>query len=394
MKKISVVVPCYYFAQALKELLEALCYQTILPHEVVIIDSTPTSELKAVLAGFEKKLRFVYNNEKQCFPGEARNKGVLLSSGDVIAFLDSKTTPRKTWLEQGVRYLASHQECVFFGKTQYVAHNRFQDYLQACTYGLKPVETSPGSILMRSTFEKVGGFIEGVRTSDDLEWRDRIKLRGIAYKSPEKATLEYHHISNSLAQEAKRHFVYQLHAAKVAVQLKAKSLVLMSVIIFLTLLLVKWNALVGWDHSPFYIPDVLKKTSLLCLSVSGLYLFMAHFILKAYNPWILRSIFVSSLILMFGLANNWNAYMAKWLEDSVFYIPHITKLYLGLLMFLGIVYRGFVVPLKKSVSLGFLLPFRWLALSGIGMILDVAKFPGYLYGGVLLLILPFRKKKR
>ena len=121
---------------------------------------------------------------------------------------------------------------------------------------------------------------------------------------------------------------------------------------------------------------------------------MAHFILKAYNPWILRSIFVSSLILMFGLANNWNAYMAKWLEDSVFYIPHITKLYLGLLMFLGIVYRGFVVPLKKSVSLGFLLPFRWLALSGIGMILDVAKFPGYLYGGVLLLILPFRKKKR
>ena len=144
--------------------------------------------------------------------------------------------------------------------------------------------------------------------------------------------------------------------------------------------------------SLFYIPDVLKKTSLVCLSVSGLYLFIAHFMLKAYNQWILRAIFVSTLILMFGLANNWNAYMANWLEDSVFYIPHITKLYLTLLLCLGIIYRGFIVPLKKSVSLGFLLPFRWLILSCIGLVLDVAKFPGYLYGGVLLLMLPFRKK--
>ena len=70
------------------------------------------------------------------------------------------------------------------------------------------------------------------------------------------------------------------------------------------------------------------------------------------------------------------------MEDAVLYVPHITKLYVGSLILVSVLYRGIILPLKRKVEPGFLFPFRWIQIGLLGLSLDLIKAPGYLVGAV------------
>jgi hypothetical protein len=80
---------------------------------------------------------------------------------------------------------------------------------------------------------------------------------------------------------------------------------------------------------------------------------------------------------------NWNAVVAKWVEDSVWYIPHITKIFISCVIFTSFIYRGIYFPLKNKIKLNFLFPFNWILVGALGIVLDLVKAPGYLLGGIL-----------
>ena len=74
--------------------------------------------------------------------------------------------------------------------------------------------------------------------------------------------------------------------------------------------------------------------------------------------------------------------MALWVESSIYYVPHITKIYLGSLIFIGIVYRGIFIPLKKGISIQYLFPFYWIWVGIVGFIIDISRIPGYIIGAL------------
>jgi hypothetical protein len=80
---------------------------------------------------------------------------------------------------------------------------------------------------------------------------------------------------------------------------------------------------------------------------------------------------------------NWNAVIAGWMEDAVLYVPHITKMYVGGVILVSMLHRGFFLPLKRKVELGFLFPFRWIQIGMLGLSLDLIKAPGYVVGAVI-----------
>jgi hypothetical protein len=49
-------------------------------------------------------------------------------------------------------------------------------------------------------------------------------------------------------------------------------------------------------------------------------------------------------------------------------------------------HRGFFLPLKRKVELGFLFPFRWIQIGLLGLSLDLVKAPGYIVGAVIGMI--------
>ncbi|MHC9543672.1 MAG: glycosyltransferase family 2 protein [Vulcanimicrobiota bacterium] len=89
--KISVVIPTYNIENYIRNTLMSVMNQTVLPHEVIVIDDGSTDSTPDIIREMEKEalpslLRLIRQNNSG--PGAARNKVIIESTGKWIAFLD------------------------------------------------------------------------------------------------------------------------------------------------------------------------------------------------------------------------------------------------------------------------------------------------------------------
>ncbi len=89
------------------------------------------------------------------------------------------------------------------------------------------------------------------------------------------------------------------------------------------------------------------------------------------------------VVLTTGLVYKWNLIFAHFNVNSVFYIPHITKIYVSSLLLLSVIFRGIIRPLRRNVEWSFIFPFKWVLIGLLGVALDIVKAPGYIWGGML-----------
>ena len=186
----------------------------------------------------------------------------------------------------------------------------------------------------------------------------------------------------------KKYILSSYHNTRAAILSDRRDAYLSAFLVFLTLLLTKWNHLIGgWNNNPLYIPHVTK---LYLLSIS--FFFTIYTTLRLIFQFVdLGRIFSLTLkltitILFTGLVIKWNEVFAGWVEEAVWYIPHITKIYVCSLGLSSIIYRGLIMPRKRGVSTDYLFPLRWIVVGMLGLILDVAKAPGIFIGAVVGLI--------
>src|SRR5438552_4956137 len=84
---ISVVIAVYNTERYLGEAIESALNQTLAPEEVIVIDDGSTDGTQAVAEGFGDAIR--YERRTRAGFAAGRNRGVELSSGDYLAFLDA-----------------------------------------------------------------------------------------------------------------------------------------------------------------------------------------------------------------------------------------------------------------------------------------------------------------
>ena len=379
---VSVIIPTLGQALIFKEMLESLEKQTLQPDEIVIVDSSKDGAIENLCSSYIKNLPIKFFKVTDLYPGEARNFGIKKSSGDIIATIDSKTVPNKHWLETGVNNINSKNYDISFGTTEYEASSSFQKILQACIYGKIPVQTLPGSVFSKDIFYHVGVFAEGTRSGEDLEWRNRAMTKGLSIHTQTNNPLKYNDISKNIFLEIKRAFVYQLHGAKLDVQHRARIVIFGIGILMITLLIPQWNNLVGWENSRLYIENITKSYFYFLSIFTLISLALSHKLNKvARNLWF-KFLFISIFILSSFFVFKWNSAMANWVEESVYYIPHITKIFVGSIFMSGILFRGIYIPISRGISQHYIFPFHWMLVGLVGTIIDLAKFPGYFIGAV------------
>ena len=71
--------------------LESIFGQTMLPRELVIVDSSDTRELEVILERFDGRGVSIEYIFMQANPMEARNIGAEHTSGDILTFIDDDT---------------------------------------------------------------------------------------------------------------------------------------------------------------------------------------------------------------------------------------------------------------------------------------------------------------
>lgn len=168
---VSIIIPTFNRADLLKLCLDGLISQTYQNWEAVIIDNYSIDVNEQVVASYkDKRLRF-YKNNNDGIIAVSRNKGITLSTGEIICFLDSDDIWSPEKLEYVVSYLKEydliyHDMLIYYynnGEIQYSKRLRGRTlkgdlFLDALMDGNPCINSS--LVVKRSLIEQVGGISE------------------------------------------------------------------------------------------------------------------------------------------------------------------------------------------------------------------------------------------
>jgi len=408
---ISVIIPTLDNPDNVLNAIEALNKQDVFPKEIVIIDSSSKDDINELVKSHDSKIVITYrrvgraypfdrllkilnkfpfinmlgliNKKGRAFPYEATNYGVSVARHEWVALLDATTIPDNNWLKDYIKFIERDGFDVVLGNTVYLAKTYFQKVLRASSFGANGIETSPGSLIRKIDYLNGFKITEGVRSGGDVHWKNRVKQNFNSY-TPNKPYLVYPDLPKKIFPIAKKFFIYSMYTAVQDIAHSIKDLYLLAILFFTLILIPKWNAIVGWEASPLYFPHITK---IWLISITLILLFSLAYnrlILSKSEASILRNIHkITIFVIISFVVYNWNGYFASWVEDSVWYIPHITKIYVSIICLVSFLYRAFYYPLKYNISIKFLLPINWLVVGLVGFLLDIVKAPGYLLGTII-----------
>jgi glycosyltransferase involved in cell wall biosynthesis len=100
---ISVIIPTYNRKNHLKYSIQSVLNQSLPPHEIIIVDDGSNDGTDAYIKDLQKKQQNIkYFYQKNSGSGAARNRGLIESKGNIIAFLDSDDIWTKNHLKESV----------------------------------------------------------------------------------------------------------------------------------------------------------------------------------------------------------------------------------------------------------------------------------------------------
>lgn len=97
---VSVIIPTHNRAELVRRAIASVLHQTLVPDEVIVIDDGSTDHTPEVLAAYGPPVKVLQqpNSERSA----ARNHGLSVAQGDLIAFLDSDDFLAPTSIERRV----------------------------------------------------------------------------------------------------------------------------------------------------------------------------------------------------------------------------------------------------------------------------------------------------
>ena len=188
---ISVIIPVFNDQEQLKLCLTALTQQSYKhsQYEVIVIDngSDDWEQLKALVESFAG---VILTSESIPSSYAARNKGLTLAKGEVIAFTDADCIPAPNWLEQGVYHLTNTPNCgqvigkieIFFANPQFPTSVELYESITAFPQERLLRQFHGGAtanvFTWRYVINQVGKFNTELKSHGDLEWGKRVYTQG------------------------------------------------------------------------------------------------------------------------------------------------------------------------------------------------------------------------
>ena len=156
---VSVIIPVYNGERFLAEAVETVHAQEYDRLEIIVVDDGSTDRTSEIITSLKGDIQRI--GQKNSGPAAARNKGLSVARGDVIAFLDADDLWPETKLNTQIPLLVDHPEVdIITGLVQYVelpeaepSGIRFQSQDNSA------IHVHPGAgLFRRAVFEKVGLF--------------------------------------------------------------------------------------------------------------------------------------------------------------------------------------------------------------------------------------------
>ena len=166
---ISVIIPLYNGESFVAAAIESVLGQTRPPQEVIVVDDGSTDESATVARRYGQHIALV--QQPNAGGASARNRGVALAKGDLLAFLDHDDywVPEKLAWQLDAFQQSPHLEAVFGQLQQTETMNTAGQDISH--FGLNAQDGCHLDTLLirRAAFQRIGNF-DPTWTIDTVEW--------------------------------------------------------------------------------------------------------------------------------------------------------------------------------------------------------------------------------
>lgn len=200
--RVSVIVPVYNQAEYLAKCLDALAEQTLQrsSYEVIVIDNGSTEPPEELVAkyGFAR-----FGQESRPGSYAARNRGLEMARGEILAFTDADCLPHPQWLEAAVAALdGAVPTDVVAGRIDVMAEDparpsitelydiaiRFDQRLRVkASNGV----VTANMVTRRAVFDTIGPFDQTLMSGADAEWSALAAEHGYQVRYVETAVVSH-----------------------------------------------------------------------------------------------------------------------------------------------------------------------------------------------------------
>lgn len=187
---VSVIIPVYNDSARLKLCLQALENQTYSKdlYEVIVVDNASEEDIKSIVSQFSQAK---YTYESQSGSYAARNQGISIAKGEILAFTDSDCIPDSNWIEKGVSALQSTPNCglvagridLFFKNPDKptgveLFENIELNFLQEQTLKKSNYGMTANIFTFKDVINDVGSFDSTLKSGGDREWGQMVFKKG------------------------------------------------------------------------------------------------------------------------------------------------------------------------------------------------------------------------
>jgi glycosyltransferase involved in cell wall biosynthesis len=198
-ERISVIIPVYNGERFLAEAIRSVREQDPPPDEIIVVDDGSTDGTAALIRSLGTDIRSAYQPNQG--PAAARNRGLELAHGEIIAFQDADDLWTADRLAVQLGLLARHSSAhAVIGRTRFFC----ADTAPAEFIALAGITMSShwflgihSSLYRRSAFEVVGQFNANLRYHEDIDWFRRARAAGLViYPHEDVVLLHRRHADN------------------------------------------------------------------------------------------------------------------------------------------------------------------------------------------------------
>ena len=194
---VSVIIACYNDERGIRDTLESLSKQDY-PEgrwEVIVVNNNSTDNTAHVARSFEKIIPSLkVERETKQSSYAARNRGISVARGDILAFIDADMTVDRDWVSKGTADIMNEQaDYVGCRVNIYSRHNPptvWEIYNQKTGFPIEEYMKKYGFagggnlFVKKNIFDKIGNFDSVLISGGDMEFGNRVRDAGfIVYYS-------------------------------------------------------------------------------------------------------------------------------------------------------------------------------------------------------------------
>lgn len=208
--KLSIIIPVFNEEKEIVLCLKSLAKQTYKNLEIIVVDDGSVDKTTEIISKFQvPNSKLILLKQKHEGPGEARNLGVKHAGGDILVFVDADMTFDRNFLKHLVKPIVIGKAKGTFSKQEYVSNwNNVWARCWNINEGWEnkrrhskdyPDKQKVFRAILKSEFDKVGGFTPGGYT-DDYSLSEKLGYKAITvngsifyHKNPDTLIEVYKH---------------------------------------------------------------------------------------------------------------------------------------------------------------------------------------------------------